>query len=622
MPVLATLVAVGTGGLVAQSSTADVTASVPTTIVNESFSGESVAGGWVKPGGFVLDDEPADNVACLNAGTDTAVTPIPGCDNDSGLTSALQLTDAQPGEEGAVAWGSSLATTAAIDATFWTQQTGGDGADGLAFFLAASNPASTTSTGIRLGPGGGSLGYAPPIGIDGSGLSNAYFGVGLDAYGNFDTLDSETAGCEKAGEYAPEQVDVRGPGNGASGYCILKTATVTDGSSLRYVPAEALTRTAAADTAVTDPFGGGGVPVEVVVNPTEADITTASGKTVGAGKYLIAFTPIGSENEETISDNLPADTLLPEGWTDDNGVPKRLTFGWSAATGESDDYHLLRNVNVTTIASHATSLGFVQQPIDTEVGQEMVNADNTERHVQVAAFLADGETVDSTYDGTVTLAFADNPGSAKFADDGDGLTTITAQAIDGVADFAPIIVTETGFGYTLKATSGELTDATSDPFNVSSDAAPCPSGETCTSTTSNPGTGERATIKAGDGDSDTVITATYGGNVEPIIGCKKSPVDDILTFSGNRPKTIVLKIPADRSKFPVTLFCYGQPTPFVTLNGKTARFNPANNDYEGFLPVCALLSTPGPCIQSIIWRPHKGERAVILSATNDPHLVH
>ena len=73
---------------------------------------------------------------------------------------------------------------------------------------------------------------------------------------------------------------------------------------------------------------------------------------------------------------------------------------------------------------------------------------------------------DPDYTGSVTLAFQNNPGSAKFVVGGNPVTTMTASAVNGVADFSPITVNTAGFGYTLVATATSLTSVVSSSFNV------------------------------------------------------------------------------------------------------------------------------------------------------------
>jgi hypothetical protein len=275
-------------------------------------------------------------------------------------------------------------------------------------------------------------------------------------------------------------------------------------------------------------------------------------------------------------------------------------------------------------------LQFINQPLDTDVNAPMVNPDNSTRHVTVGGYVTSGGSLDTGYTGTVTLAFANNPGSAQFIVGGSPTPTMTAQAVNGVADFSPVIINTSGLGYTLKATDTPdgLTQATSNSFNVGS-ATGCPAGHSCqTDTSSN--TGETALVQGKTGSTNTVIFAVYGGNVFPIFGCSSTPVSGILTFSGDRQKIVTLKIPAnDVKQKAIRKFCYGQPTDWYGIvNGRVDEvhhFNTHNQDFEGQLAMCSALPKNhknGPCIKSINWRSGKPETVVIQSATVDPHLVH
>ncbi|HZV27353.1 MAG TPA: hypothetical protein VFG00_13795, partial [Acidothermaceae bacterium] len=242
--------------------------------------------------------------------------------------------------------------------------------------------------------------------------------------------------------------------------------------------------------------------------------------------------------------------------------------------------------------------------------------DSSTTHIRVAADVTPGGAVDTTYTGNVTLAFANNPSSAKFVVGGSPVPSITVAAVNGVADFSPIIVNAVGFNYTLGASATGLTAATSNSFNVASAATSCPSGTTCTVTTTSPSTGIAASIQAGAGSGNSIVTATFGGNVAPIHPCTGATAG-ILTFSGNRMKTITLTIPIKQGSL---VFCYGQPTPFLDIFlHKTTYFSTVNHEYEGLLPICFKNFT-GPCVKSI--RFTRGtETVVILSGTADPRVM-
>jgi hypothetical protein len=261
-------------------------------------------------------------------------------------------------------------------------------------------------------------------------------------------------------------------------------------------------------------------------------------------------------------------------------------------------------------------LSFVTQPVDAQVNTAMKNADSTTTHIRVAADVTPGGAVDTAYTGNVTLTFANNPGSAQFVVGGNPTSSISVAAVNGVADFSPIIVNAVGFSYTLQAAATGLTSATSNSFNVAGAATSCPSGTTCTVSTTSPTTGIAAAIVAQSGSGNSIVTATFGGNVAPIHPCTGATAG-ILTFSGNRQKVITLTIPI-KSATPV--FCYGQPTPFLDIFlHKTTYFSKANHEYEGLLPWCFKKFT-GPCVKSITFT-KKTETAVILSGTADPRIM-
>jgi hypothetical protein len=691
-------------------------------LVNESFTGTSVAASsWVLPSASGTGEV---NGACLTASSDTAQTPIPGCGASAGTAAGLQLTQPVTNQEGGLAYTSSVPSSLGLDVTFDSYQYAGTGADGIVFFLAASDPTNANASPITLGPTGGYLGYSTnaPAGV--AGLTHGYLGVGLDPFGNYTNPGYSGNGCSDGSPGAvPDSITVRGPGNGTSGYCLLSTHVATP----------------------TDSAQPQDVPVEVAVNPTDQTLTAIGGFSVAAHSVVVQVTPIGAAPVIETNPLPSASSYVPDpSWVDDNGVPQQLSFGWSASTGASTDYHVIANVKVQTLngtppalsvgltdnsggtahtgqtvtytatpsvtaanetrtisltdtfpagltpqatglggtdwtcgissqtvncthaaapvgvlapvampvqvsvpagppvslsdtvtvgspdatqgnatdvrmynpAPTATVLAFQTQPVDSQVNAPMKNADATTTHIRVTADVTAGGAIDPTYSSSVTLAFNNNPGNAEFVVGNTTSATLTATAVNGVADFSPIIVNAIGFGYTLKATASGLTAATSTAFDVSAAATSCPAGQSCTVTVTNTvGTTESAIVTAAPGPGTAVISATYGGNVAPIYPCTSTT--GILTFSGNRAKTITLTL---QTKLPVLLFCYGQPTPFVTLLlQKTTHFNPVNQDYEGLLPYCLLVPN-GPCIASLTIS-RSTETVVIRSGANDPHIA-
>jgi hypothetical protein len=109
----------------------------------------------------------------------------------------------------------------------------------------------------------------------------------------------------------------------------------------------------------------------------------------------------------------------------------------------------------TVIAGTATKLAFTTQP----AGAVHPNAFTTQPHVAIED--ANGNVV-TTNTSAVTLAIGTNPSGGVLA-----CTTNPILASSGVATFAGCKISNSGTGYTLSATDGSLTAATSSTFNVS-----------------------------------------------------------------------------------------------------------------------------------------------------------
>src|SRR5450432_167323 len=182
-------------------------------LVDEPFTGATTSSAhWVLPAASVAET----NDACLTGSANTGQTPIPGCAATGGPTAGLQLTTNQLTQEGGLAYSSSVPSSLGLDVRFNSYQYSGTSADGIAFFLAASDPTNASASPITLGPPGGHLGYSGEAGGT-AGLTRGYLGIGLDVFGNFANPAYAGTGCTDSttGE-VPQSVDVRGPGNGST----------------------------------------------------------------------------------------------------------------------------------------------------------------------------------------------------------------------------------------------------------------------------------------------------------------------------------------------------------------------------------------------------------------------
>ena len=312
-------------------------ASAGTVLFNQPFHDNTVDG---SAGSVSVPATPTKtNVACLSAAGNSTANPLASCTTatDAQGSGKLRLTSSGTGLEGGIFASTSVPTSQGLDVTFNSYQYGGSfGADGIAFVLAAVDPANPVTPPV-IGQSGGALGYSAQNSTQ-AGLSHGYLGVGIDAYGNFSNK-FEGTGCTDPANISqrmPGQVVVRGPGNGTVGYCALQSSAATATS-----PALTLRATTRAASLV---------PVEVVYNPSSSSVTTASGLVVPAGDYDVTFTPVGGTARSLVGalPVVPAG-LYPASWVNANGFPKQLAFGWVASTGSNTDYHEIDNAVVTTL---------------------------------------------------------------------------------------------------------------------------------------------------------------------------------------------------------------------------------------------------------------------------------
>ncbi|MEV6984399.1 fibronectin type III domain-containing protein [Sphaerisporangium sp. NPDC051017] len=285
------------------------------------------------------------NAACLTARGSTATTGLRSCtaNTDAAGSGALRLTSTTTFLEGGLFGATSVPTSEGLDVTFNLYQYGGTGADGIAFVAAAVDPANPLSP-ANIGQPGGALGYSPARTGSNVGLANAYLGIGFDVFGNFSNSVYEGTGCtdpayiSTTGGRVPGQVVVRGPGAGLAGYCAINSTATNTSSSALTLRSSGSSRSGAA------------VPVEVAINPTATNFTTASGIAVAAGTYKVVFTPIGG-TARTFQGTLPtvSSTLYPSStWLNSSGIPRQLAFGWVGSTGSLTDFHEIDNVNVVS----------------------------------------------------------------------------------------------------------------------------------------------------------------------------------------------------------------------------------------------------------------------------------
>ncbi|MFG1886138.1 fibronectin type III domain-containing protein [Micromonospora sp. NPDC049102] len=310
----------------------------------------------------------ATNAACLSAAGNSTTGPLLSCTTSTDPQGAgkLRLTPATINRQGGVFSAVSVPTSQGLHLTFNTYQYGGStpGADGLAFALAAVDPANPRSP-STLGQSGGSLGYSAAFNGVSAGLSNGYLGIGLDVFGNFSNSTYQGTGCTNppyistTGGRVPGQVVIRGPGRNSVGYCAINSSAGS--TSAPALALRASTRAASV------------VPVEVVINTTASPYTTDTGITTPAGQYRVRFTPVGG-SARTLEGPLPvvSPSLYPSPtWLNASGYPRQLAFGWVGSTGSVTDFHEVDEARAVTFnqvpdlfVSQTSSVGATPQPGD------------------------------------------------------------------------------------------------------------------------------------------------------------------------------------------------------------------------------------------------------------------
>ncbi len=338
---------------------------------SETFANNATAPGqWYLPAG-----QGGTNGSCLTAGPVSGTTSIPNCASppDSNGSGALRLTTNAGDAVGAAFYQTSLPTSEGLDVNLETYQFDGTGADGIVFSLAAANPADPMPP-ATTGPLGGNLGYAAASGGSGAaGMPYGYLGIGLDVYGNYENTPlAGGSGCTipsplVANKAYPESVTARGPGNGTVGYCILGTTATSfnqsDGGGSANGTVSNLGPGLTLDNQSATSRTGVMVPVEMAINPSAAVTTTASGLSVPASSWLIAFTPLGTTTQQTLTGALPTTSnnaalaTFPSSWIDPaTGIPYQLTFGWTASTGGSNEYHEVNQLTASTLVGAVPNL--------------------------------------------------------------------------------------------------------------------------------------------------------------------------------------------------------------------------------------------------------------------------
>ena len=379
---------------------------------------------------------------------------------------------------GAAFYQTSLPTSEGLDVNLETYQfEPGPAPTASLFSLAAANPADPIPP-ATTGPLGGNLGYAAANGGSGAaGMPYGYLGIGLDVYGNYENTPlAGGSGCTipsplVANKAYPESVTARGPGNGTVGYCILGTTadvlqSVLDGGGSANGTVSNLGPGLTLDNQSATSRTGVMVPVEMAINPSAAVTTTASGLSVPASSWLIAFTPLGTTTQQTLTGALPTTSnnaalaTFPSSWINPaTGIPYQLTFGWTASTGGSNEYHEVNQLTASTLVGAVQNLAITTS--DNEGGGML--AGNKANFILAPSVASSGGSRSNMLTVTDTLPTGMTPGAATSSSDWACATagqTVTCTYTPGSAIGAGTTLPNITIPVTLSsALSGSVTDS-------------------------------------------------------------------------------------------------------------------------------------------------------------------
>jgi hypothetical protein len=267
--------------------------------------------------GLILGGNP--NAAILTASTVDA--------NGSGF---LRLTSKENNQTGFARNSRLFPSENGLSISFDYYIYGGSGADGLAFFLydASANPFS-------IGGFGGSLGYSQNF--SNSGVSKAFLGLGIDEFGNF---SNPTAGRQGGPGQRASSVALRGDGNGnaaiSTNYEYLSGIQTTDAVSMANAGAGNIFPIAGG---IDGRLSGGSGTLSPGYRRAKIDLVphnSVSGYTVNV--WITEGNSSGGVVHHLIKDYLYVPT---------NPIPEFLSYGFSAGTGGKNNFHEVRNLQIT-----------------------------------------------------------------------------------------------------------------------------------------------------------------------------------------------------------------------------------------------------------------------------------
>jgi uncharacterized repeat protein (TIGR02543 family) len=249
-------------------------------------------------------------------------TSIPGCSTspDTNGTGALFLTTNDNDQAATILYNQSLNTAGGLDISFYQAQYGGDGADGISFFVKDG-----AKTDLTVGKPGGNLGY--------KGIPGALFGVGFDSYGNWMNQGYYDGACTNnilGG--VPKALAIRGPDtsvnkDGTSGFCLLPGGFVAPNGAIGpdYFGKNLDTRASAAR------------PVRILVDPS----------TNNNPMIRVYMWKSGSTTQDVETAPIKLTVAQPEEYK----LASSFKFGFSSSTGGAKDIHAIWGLEIAPLNS-------------------------------------------------------------------------------------------------------------------------------------------------------------------------------------------------------------------------------------------------------------------------------
>jgi len=307
-------------GTTTKTYTLTVKRAAPLFPYNESFRNTAVAG-------MVYGGTP--NQASLTA---TAI--------DADGTGYLRLTNNGASQSGFARNTKAFPTANGLSVSFEYYTYGGSGGDGLSFFLydASANSA------FQIGAAGGSLGYAQTSNSGGlPGVSKGYLGIGLDEFGNF---SNPTAGRQGGPGARASGIALRGDGNGlaaiATNYEYLTGIQTSNAAAMTAAGAGTAFQIAGMINGrtgnVTGRPQGGLLPTETGYRKAKIELTPNG---LGTGFILNVWITEGNAGNSVVHQVVTNYAYIG------SSVPEFLSYGFTASTGGSNNFHEVRNLAIT-----------------------------------------------------------------------------------------------------------------------------------------------------------------------------------------------------------------------------------------------------------------------------------